>query len=333
MHCSATVKPSPLIRPPVPPQNPQLASLLADQTAAFAERIGEISRLAPPGSDAMQRAAAQTLRLLTQPVLAAPWNTHSITSGRRLEARQFSRTRLARIAARRQVAEREIILTMLGEALSRVLASTLVDQRNPRLRILCPAPAGDGTRAGPQLSATCVTINAHPQGAAARLEEVRAEIQRSAEEREADALALIMALAPPLPPAALPGQAPAPPPSPQAMLLMSFLRHPTPGDLAFTAPSSTLHQHRDHPFFRHQPFTMVCQIAASSRGDSELGGRRIVAEHFLPTLTEGLGLGAHVTLTPTQVTVDLASDPGNGVEIGFLAEAMTSTLGVLEDRL
>ncbi len=309
------------------PEDPraQLADLLSSHTAAFGQRLARLSELAGPSGSGLEQAAASVLRLLARPVQAAPWNEGSLQGGRRLDSRVYSATQLSVAGA----TERDVLLTLLAEALARYRTKANEASTEGSTRFLCPVNASSGEGAGPHLTATCPTLAARPLGAHARLAEVCAENARAETEREAQALELVMALTPPLPPpggssvqappmapfwqpAAQPGVLPWTIDAQNPLDILRLDRHPVPG--------------RDGP--RRTAFTLVCSFARTQQAPA-VAGLPVVEQHLLPALSQGLGLAVHVTLSARAAVVDIAGDPASGVDTGALADHMSEVLAEL----
>ena len=207
---------------PTPPDEPwkpaqlpgraeRVASALSDFTRSRIElarrAAGTLAHLRDFDADVSAPAAAvQTFRRFSQPIVAAPWNTATVTAARTMAWLQFPLRDVVRIRATFGGTVNDLVLAILSEGAARYLAFHGCPTEGRPLRIGCPVNVrakDEYGKLGNRVSMMFPEFDAEPMTAVARLKAVIGETSRIKAAREAMAFEKLMAALDYLPPATL----------------------------------------------------------------------------------------------------------------------------------
>lgn len=216
----------PHAKPPPPPAQPWqpeplpspfdlLGDALRENTEAALERnpwFGTTPFAPESGAgsarrnELLQRANEVTLRLMTRPVIGAPWNAAPISPERRLAwfKRPFSDIRAIRNVFGGTL--NDVVLTVMTEAAARYLEAHGENTRDQMLRLMCPVSVrreDERGALGNRVSGLFPTLPAWSLKPVERMQLVRDEMARLKANQEAQALELLMESSSAVPPVAM----------------------------------------------------------------------------------------------------------------------------------
>ncbi len=202
-------------KPPPPPQHawdpeepPGSLSLIEEALRESFESFAERNPFAgptpfAPGSgpgraereELLRRANDVVTRLMTRPVIGAPWNAAAIGPKRKLAVshHEFSHFRAIRNAFGGTV--NDVVLAVMTEAAARYLEAHGENTREQWLRVMCPVNVrrdDEKGTLGNRVSGMFPTLPAWPMDAVKRLATVSEETQRLKANKEPQALELLM---------------------------------------------------------------------------------------------------------------------------------------------
>ncbi len=219
---AVTTSTSPDAPAPTPPAEPwraaptpgtveRLASAISDLARSRIElarrAAGTIAHLRDLDVDVSAPAAAvQTIRRLSQPIVAAPWNAATVTAARSFAWLQIPLREVARIRKTFGGTVNDVVLAILSEGAARYLERHGCPTEGRPLRIGCPVNVrakDEHGKLGNRISMMFPEFDARPMDAVDRLKAVIEETSQIKANKEALALENLFAALDYVPPAAL----------------------------------------------------------------------------------------------------------------------------------
>jgi WS/DGAT/MGAT family acyltransferase len=213
-------------KPPPPPAHPWQPEAVPSPLELIGEALRENTEAAlarnpwfgptpfAPGAgegsarraELLQRASEVALRLMTRPVIGAPWNAAPVAPERKLAwfKRAFSDIRAIRNVYGGTL--NDVVLTVTTEAAARYLEAHGEYVRDQSLRLMCPVNVrreDERGALGNRVSALFPTLPAWSMKPVERLQAVREEMNRLKANQEAQALELLMEASAAVPPVAM----------------------------------------------------------------------------------------------------------------------------------
>ena len=245
----------------------------------------------------LRRASESMTRFLVEPVLTAPWNAGLVGPKRNFKWNKYSFGDFRRIRSALGGTINDVVLAVVSEAAARYLKARKERTVGRHLRIMCPVNVrteDERGALGNRVSAIFPLFDAESMDVAERLHKVRWETEQIKNNREAQAMQLMMEAAPEVPPVAMaPTQLVGTPLDPTAMAA------------AFPLPSL--------PAFGPRPpmlgFNFVCTNVPGVQTTQYLAGHRILDSLGLLMLAGNLGFGIVVLSYNKNLYLNFMCDP------------------------
>ena len=157
-------------------------------------------------SELLRRATESMTRFLAEPVVTAPWNAAPVGPKRRFLWRRYSFGDFRRIRSTLGGTINDVVLAVVTESAARYLKAHGERAAGRHLRIMCPVNVrteDERGALGNRVSAIFPVFDAEPMNMAERLHKVRWETEQIKNNREAQAMQLMMESAPAMPPVAM----------------------------------------------------------------------------------------------------------------------------------
>jgi WS/DGAT/MGAT family acyltransferase len=143
----------------------------------------------------LRRAGEVVTRLMSVPVIGAPWNAALVGPKRRLAWTRYDLSEFRTIRSAFGGTVNDVVLTVMTEAAARYLRFHGENTEGQRLRLMCPVSVrreGEEGTLGNRVSAMFPTLPAWPMNPVERLRAVAEETERLKRNREPQALELLM---------------------------------------------------------------------------------------------------------------------------------------------
>ncbi len=194
---------------PKPLQNPvELATEAAIETVhtLSGENPFKAANFTSERTEMLRRATESMTRFVVEPVLAAPWNAAPVGPKRDFLWQKYSFGEFRRIRSRLGGTINDVVLAVVTEAAARYLSAHEERTAGQHLRIMCPVNVrteDERGALGNRVSAIFPLFAAEPMDIQDRLQKVRWETEQIKNNREAQAMQLMMESAPGVPPVAM----------------------------------------------------------------------------------------------------------------------------------
>jgi len=310
---------------PLPGRAEQVASALSDFTRSRIElarqAAGTIAHLRDFDADVSAPAAAvQTFRRFSQPIVAAPWNTATVTAARTMAWLQFPLRDVVRIRATFGGTVNDLVLAILSEGAARYLAFHGCPTEGRPLRIGCPVNVrakDEYGKLGNRVSMMFPEFDARTMNAVDRLEAVIEETSQIKANKEALAFENLLAVLDYVPPITL-GTA--------SRLLTSAIEGA--GRLAGAAPRLAR--------FAPMVGTGINFIATNVPGSPVpvyLAGHQMAETVGMIPLTATLGYGVAILSYNRNLYLGLMAEPNLMPDVGLMKSRIKETLRELIARV
>lgn len=191
-----------------PPPLPNAAELAAEALREQVESMLDGSRfdaslLSGERLEMLRRAGESMTRFVAEPVLMAPWNAGLVGPKRALAWRRYGFGEFREIRRRFGGTINDVVLAVASEAAARYLAARREAASDRNLRIMCPVNVRQEDEKGTlgnRVSGVFPMFAAVPMDAVERLRKVRREMEQIKQNREAQALHMLMESMPSPPP-------------------------------------------------------------------------------------------------------------------------------------
>jgi WS/DGAT/MGAT family acyltransferase len=191
-----------------PPPLPSAAALVAEAMQENARQLlnGKFPDLRGEHGELLRRAGETLSKFISEPAMTAPWNAGLVGPKRlfRTHSASFSDLRTIRRAFGGTL--NDVVLTAFIEGAARYLEEKGERTQDARLRVMCPVNVrheDDKGAMGNRVSAIFPMFEAATLGVLERLKRVRWETERLKQNRDAQAMSLMMESAPQIPPLAM----------------------------------------------------------------------------------------------------------------------------------
>ena len=301
-------------KPHPAPSDLKLASdAIADNTRGFGERATTLQGFTARHQELLSQATEVLSRFVLQPALLAPWNEMPVNMVRNFDFVVLPMTAVRQARSRLGGTANELLLSTVAEALSRYLAR----QDQDILRFMCPVIVrreGEQGSVGTILSAMFPSFGVPQLSMVERLGEVRQQLGQMHNSREAQALALLSELAPPLPPMLNPAQQLHDWPTLDFVTFnpMSWLQQFTPRltpelpDLGWSWSGQKTNL-QVAASAETAGFNLMCQTVTGPQTPHYLAGCPVAFHLNFPTLAANLGLGVSIVTYNQSVYLCLSS--------------------------
>ena len=195
-------------RPKPLPTPVELATEAALETAhtLSGENPFGIVKLASERTEMLRRATESMTRFVAEPVITAPWNAAPVGPKRNFLWRKYPFADFRRIRTSLGGTINDVVLAAITEGTARYLKGHDEQVNGQHLRIMCPVNVrteDDQGALGNRVSAIFPVFDAEPMDMRSRLQKVRFETEQIKNNREAQAMQLMMDAAPTVPPVAM----------------------------------------------------------------------------------------------------------------------------------
>ena len=153
-----------------------------------------------------RRAAESMTRFVAEPVLTAPWNATPVGPKRKLLWHKYAFADFRRIRSTLGGTINDVVLAAISEGAARYLKAHDERTEGGHLRIMCPVNVrteDERGALGNRVSAIFPVLDANPMDMTTRLSKVRWETEQIKNNREAQAMQMMMEGAPEVPPVAM----------------------------------------------------------------------------------------------------------------------------------
>ena len=295
--------------PPPPPESPwdpkplptafELTSeAFSDNLRALIEsRPFPLQAPSPERSELLRRATDVMTRLMTVPVIQAPWNAAPVGPKRKLAWTRHSFAEFREIRAALGGTVNDVVLTVVSESAARYLHAHNERTENQRFRVMCPVSVrreDERGALGNRVSAMYPLLPASPMDVVERLKVVCEETGRIKANKEAQALELMMESAPPVAPTAM-----------AQTLLVGTAFDPT--ALAARIPLPVLP--RLGPRLPFYGYNFVCTNVPGVQVPQYVAGHKVIAMMGAMMLSGTLGYGIAAMSYNQELFFNFTSDP------------------------
>ena len=256
-------------------------------------------------------------RFTAEPVLTAPWNAAPVTPKRDFLWRRYSFGEFRKIRSTLGGTINDVVLAVVAEAAARYLTAHDERTEGQHLRIMCPVNVrteDERGALGNRVSAIFPVFAAEPMNAAERLQKVRWETEQIKNNREAQAMQLMMESAPGMPPVAM---APA--------MLVGTPWDPTALAASFPLPVP--------PTFGPRPpmfgFNFTCTNVPGVQTTQYLAGHRILDNLAFLMLGGTLGYGVVVSSYNQNIYFNFICDRRLMPDLELMANGVEDAFGEL----
>ncbi len=239
----------------------------------------QLARFTSERGEMLRRATESMTRFVAEPVVTAPWNSTLVGPSRKFVWRKYAFADFRRIRSALGGTINDVVLAAVSEGAARYLKAHKEHIDGGHLRIMCPVNVrteDDKGTLGNRVSAIFPVFDATPMEMTARLGKVRWETEQIKNNREAQAMQMMMEGVPDLPPVAM---APA--------LLVGTPLDPTQLAASFPMPVP--------PAFGPRPpmlgINFVCTNVPGVQTTQYLAGHPIIDQFGLLMLAGNIGFG------------------------------------------
>ncbi len=245
----------------------------------------------------LRRALESMTRFLAEPVLTAPWNAAPVGPKRRFLWRKYAFAEFRRIRGLFGGTINDVVLAVVVEAAARYLKAHDENAADRHLRLMCPVNVrteDERGTLGNRVSAIFPVFNAEPMPITERLQKVRWETEQIKNNREAQAIQLMMEATPNVPPVAMaPTWLIGTPWDPSAIAA----KFPLPVPPSFG------------PRLPMLGFNLVCTNVPGVQTTQYLAGHRILDNLGVLVLTGTLGYGVVISSYNRNIYFNFICDP------------------------
>lgn len=199
--------------PPEPPEpwNPQPVpsdmTLWQEAIREQAQNTVSAFQRGLPSMEMTGKVAALMARM-AQPVMLAPWNAGAVGPQRRLEPLNYTLDEFKQLRKAIGGTMNDIALTAVVEGVARYMAYKGENTQGRQLRLMCPVNVRDENddpldMSGNKVSGMFPILDASPKPITERFDEVKAEMEGLKERDEAETMAYLQEVQPPIPPMAM----------------------------------------------------------------------------------------------------------------------------------
>ena len=315
-------EPEPAAAPWTPAPAPSPGELATEALRETAEGIvegigGGLRAFTGERGEMIRRAAESMTRFVTEPVVTAPWNASMVGPKRAFTYRKlpFAEFRAVRRAFGGTV--NDVVLTIVSEAAARYLADHGETVQGRHLRIMCPVNVrreDEQGALGNRVSGIFPIVDAEPKDVTDRLREVKWETEQIKQNREAQAMQLMMESMPSVPPVAM-----------AQTLLVGTPFDPSALAARFPMPVPPTRG----PRFPMAGFNFTCTNVPGVQTQQYFAGLPILDQMGLLMLSGNLGFGIAVVSYNQNLYFNFVCDPRLMPDIDVMAEGVTNAFGEL----
>ncbi|MEM9623184.1 MAG: wax ester/triacylglycerol synthase domain-containing protein [Pseudomonadota bacterium] len=301
-----------------------------DNTRKLAAQGGKL-RTIRAQTQLLQQAAEFMTRFATEPAMRAQWNRGVVGRERIFHSVTFASAELRKVKHRCGGSLNDLAASLAVEAAARYLAARNEATVDRRLRVMQPVLVrredSDGVRDN-RMSAVFPAYAAEPTSMMERLKEVRWEQESIKHNREAQALQLIMELAPSLPP--LP-----------TFDNRSDVFGPAEFDYMNLNPTSWMQCFS--PIYANRlpsslapimtGFNFTMSTTRGAQTDQYCAGRPVKQIHCVPTLMANLGVGVNIIDYNKSICFNLSADPARMADLPAMGELIQSCFAELQSSV
>ncbi|MCY4040465.1 MAG: WS/DGAT domain-containing protein [Gammaproteobacteria bacterium] len=247
-------------------------------------------------SEMLRRASESMTRFLAEPVVTAPWNSIPVGPRRKFLWSKYSFADFRRIRSALGGTINDVVLAAVSEGVARYLKAHKEHTDGGHLRIMCPVNVrteDDKGALGNKVSAIFPVFDATPMEMTARLGKVRWETEQIKNNREAQAMQIMMEGTPNFPPVAM-----------APTLLVGTPLDPTALAANFPMPVP--------PTFGPRPpmlgINFVCTNVPGVQTTQYFAGYPIIDQLGLLMLTGNLGFGVVITSYNQHIYINFICD-------------------------
>ena len=305
--------PPPPAEPWAPAPMPSAYELASEAAADVAERwrhqFGNVASL-PGRTELLRRAVESMTRFMSEPVVTAPWNAALVGPKRLFRWRKlpFGVFRDIRRAFGGTV--NDVVLAVVVEAAARYLVDHKEDVKGKHLRVMVPVSVrreDERGALGNRVSGIFPVFDAEPMAMSERLRKVRWETEHIKQNREAQAIELMMETLPSFPPVTM-----------APTLLVGTAFDPTAFAARFPLPVPP-------DFVPRLPmvgYNFTCTNIPGVQTQQYLAGHRILDSLALLMLSGNIGFGVAVVSYNQNLYFNFVSDPRLMPDIDRMADGV-----------
>ncbi len=268
-------------------------------------------------SELLRRATESMTRFVAEPVLTAPWNAAPVGPKRDFRWRKYSFTDFRRIRSIFGGTINDVVLALVSEAAARYLKTHNERTEGQNLRIMCPVNVrteDERGALGNRVSGIFPLFAANPMEITERLQKVRWETEQIKNNREAQAMQLMMEAAPEVPPVAMaPTQFVGTPLDPT--VIPSAFPLPVPPSFGPRLPMLG--------------FNFVCTNVPGVQTTQYLAGHRILDNLGMLMLSGTMGFGIVVSSYNRNLYFNFICDPRLMPDLDLMANRVDDTFNEL----
>ncbi len=285
--------------------------------SAVAQNPLTAPRLGGERLEMLRRAGESMTRFVAEPVMMAPWNAGLVGPKRGFAWRRYGFGEFREVRRRFGGTINDVVLAVVAEGAARYLRAHKEAATGQNLRVMCPVNVrreDERGALGNRVSGIFPIFSAAPMDIVERLRKVRQETEQIKQNREAQAMQLMMDSAPSLPPVAM---APA--------LLVGSPFDPT--ALAAQLPSPRLP--RLAPPLPMAGFNFTCTNVPGVQVPQYLAGRQVLDALALLMLGGQLGYGVAATSYNKQIYFSFVCEPRLMPDVGLMADCVDGAFAEL----
>lgn len=305
---NATWQPAPL------PDPMALATeAITETTQSFRAQRFQMSDYRGKRGEMLRRATESMSRFMAEPVVTAPWNASLVSLKRQFRYRKYGFASLRQIRNTLGGTINDVVLAIVVEAAARYLQNKGTNTTGQHLRVMCPVNVRredeQGTL-GNHVSGIFPMFNAQVMDMAERLQTVTWETETIKQNREAQALQLLMDTIPTIPPVAMV----------QSQLVGSRW-DPTASLASFSLPIMPQFGLR----LPMMGFNFTCTNMPGVQTTQYLAGHKILENLAVLMLAGNLGYGVAVLSYDRDIYINLVCDPRLMPDLDAMATLIDQT--------
>jgi WS/DGAT/MGAT family acyltransferase len=303
---------------PAPTPTPmELASEAATEVAdRWRTQFGNVANL-PGRAELLRRAAESMTRFMSEPVITAPWNAALVGPKRLFRWRKFPFGSFRDIRRSMGGTVNDVVLAVVAEAASRYLVAHRQNVEGKHLRIMVPVNVrreDEQGALGNRVSGIFPVFDAEPMEITERLRKVRWETEHIKQNREAQAMELMMETMPSFPPVTM-----------APTLLVGTAFDPTALAARFPLPVPP-------DFVPRLPmvgYNFTCTNIPGVQTQQYLAGHRITDSLALLMLSANIGFGVAVVSYNQNLYFNFVADPRLMPDIDQMADGVVQAFDEL----
>lgn len=305
--------PPPPDQPWVPAKPPTALELANEAAAEVADRwrtqFSNVTSL-PGRAELLRRAAESMTRFMSEPVITAPWNAALVGPKRLFRWRKLSFGAFRDIRRSFGGTVNDVVLAVVVESAARYLVAHKEKAEGKHLRVMVPVSVrreDEHGALGNRVSGIFPVFDAEPMEVTERLRKVRWETEHIKQNREAQAIELMMETMPTFPPVTM-----------APTLLVGTAFDPTALAARFPLPVPP-------DFIPRLPmvgYNFTCTNIPGVQTQQYLAGHRILDSLALLMLSANIGFGIAVVSYNQNLYFNFVSDPRLMPDIDVMADGV-----------